>query len=111
MNDQKCNGWKNYPTWARFLWLENEERATYKDITEAAVTYSDYIEFLGFVEETLSEDLIGYDLLGASADIFEWAIQQIDYDEIAQMYWYEYADERKAYLTDIGELDEDEEKV
>lgn len=109
MNDQKCNGWKNYPTWARVVWLENEEPATYKAINEAAVTYSDYIEFLGFVEDTLSEDLIGYDLLGASADIFEWAIQQIDYNEIAQTYWADNASERYDYLYSIGEIDDEEE--
>lgn len=109
MNNQRVNGWKNYPTWARVVWLENEEPTTYKAINEAAVTYSDYIEFLGFVEETLSEDLIGYDLLGASADIFEWAIQQIDFEEIAQTIWADNASERYDYLNDIGEIDDEEE--
>lgn len=113
MNDQKYNGWTNYPTWSRVLWLESEEPATYKEITEAAVTYQDYMEFLGFVEETLEEDLNYFDgfLKGAASDIYWWAVQQIDYDDIASTYWAEYADERKEYLISIGELDEEEEEI
>lgn len=77
------NGWKNYPTWDVHLWLTNDE-GTYhaaKDIVEDAVTPRRAASDLqGWIEENnplIDSDSIYADLLG-------WALQIVDWDEVAR---------------------------
>jgi hypothetical protein len=108
--DETYNGWKNYPTWCVNLWLGNDE-GLYNEATakaEYAVTYTDdhpnVSAEIWTTEETrrftLADDLKGWvrdELapdLGASfgADLLGYALDQVDWNEIADA-WLETASE------------------
>jgi hypothetical protein len=91
--NERYNGWKNYPTWAVNLWLSNDEalytgslalaeRANQGDYPRAAVADA----FKSWVREDLAPDL------GASfaADLLGYALDEVDWDEIADS-WLESA--------------------
>jgi hypothetical protein len=103
------NGWSNYPTWAVNLWLQNDEplyRETLRRVGEAISRaddnedehpywtkeegrrYSTADVLKEWVEEDLAPDLgatFGADLLGYALDCVDW-------DEIADA-WLEDASE------------------
>jgi hypothetical protein len=84
------NGWINYPTWAVNLWLSNDE-GLYSDTTDLVQrlkaaedehALADYLK--SWVTDDLAPDL------GATfaADLFGYALDQVDWDEIANA-WLE----------------------
>ena len=94
------NGWSNYPTWNVNLWLSNDE-GLYNQTTERVRSaiwerYSINVDPRGPVAEALktwvTEELAPD--LGASfaADLLGWALDQVDWREIAA-----------AWIEDVGE--------
>lgn len=73
------DGWKNYPTWAVALWLENE-RTMYNEVhfllegvpkEEQPDIVKEYIEENAPIEGGLYFDLLNY------------ALEQVDYKQVA----------------------------
>lgn len=95
------NGWKNYPTWAVNLWLSNDE-ALYDEASTKARMYRDcpswnnpanartYLadSYKEWVRDDLAPDL------GASfaADLLGYALDQVDWLEIADAWIEDAAD-------------------
>ena len=91
MEDQKYNGWANYPTWAVNLWGDNDEglynyfRDKLNEIKENNADDPDaQLSELGqaikdFIEENAPE-------IGASvySDLIGYAIDSVNYWEIAE---------------------------
>lgn len=91
MENQKYNGWANYPTWAVNLWIENDEglysyfRDKISEIKEDNADDPDaQLSELGqaikdFIEENAPE-------LGASvySDLIGFAMDSVNYWEIAE---------------------------
>lgn len=77
------NGWKNYPTWAVYTWLSNEEFSYYRAqaivnrVDEPARAADDLRDD---VRDTspLAEDSSLY------ADILGWALQTVDWEAVAR---------------------------
>jgi hypothetical protein len=79
----KYNGWANYPTWCINLWLTNDS-ATYDALVRLVRRTSErklYTALEEWVEELLPD-------LGASfsADLLGWAVEQVDWHELAEHY-------------------------
>jgi hypothetical protein len=98
------NGWVNYPTWNINLWLGNDEglyeraqqltRAAIADYTETVYAGEDddegseVLDRDGAVQE-LAEQLEAFcgeqsPESGFVADIYGWAVRQVDWREIAE---------------------------
>lgn len=86
--DTTYNGWKNYPTWAVNLWLSNDE-GLYETTREKAFWCKQQerdlaADLKAWVTDDLAPDL------GASfaADLLGYALDQVDWTEIANA-WLE----------------------
>lgn len=95
--DQKYNGWSNYPTWCVNLWFQNEEGLynLAQEMAEQAFADAEATEYLTR-EEAASieladvikhwvEEQAGAVLPDASmlSDLMQFAIDEADYREIA----------------------------
>ena len=103
-----CNsyqGWSNYPTWAVSLWINNEEGSYnyWNDKAQELANEHGKDEAKYKLAEELKEEFANPDIfLDKSAsmydDILQWAMEQVDWFEIAE-----------SMLEDIEvELDEEE---
>ena len=97
--DTKCNGWSNYPTWNWKLWMDNslndwDERTqeiyenaepdkyfTKKEAATRELESQLKLECDEYYNEFVSPNIGNY---GAFTDIFGWALEQIDFYEIAE---------------------------
>jgi len=75
------NGWKNYPTWALFTWLTNEEGGyLYWTEKAQALGLSELeAELKGWLEEETGA--LGNGIL---KDLLTFAIGEIDFQEVAE---------------------------
>jgi hypothetical protein len=75
------NGWANYPTWAVFLWISNEE-ALWNDaldiVRNSDPTAWDAEQRVG---DWIVDELMPH-VGGMAGDILTWAIAQVDWGEI-----------------------------
>ena len=87
------NGWTNYPTWNLALWINNEEILwrywTARAHTILAETSFDIMESKYELASAIRNwadnnqpEQIGD--IGAYSDIMNWALQEINYEEIAE---------------------------
>jgi len=82
------NGWKNYETWCVALWLSNEPGTYY--------TIQDYVEFyknekhleakLARFIQSYVEDAMPEIAPSMYLDLLGYALEQVDYFEIADSY-------------------------
>ena len=107
--DETYNGWKNYPTWAVNLWLSNDEGLYDEAIRRAqqpmiapgdrsalAEEFKEWITSLGVsVVNRYAGDAATGDPTGFGADLYGWALAQVDWHEIADA-WIESASEVEA---------------
>lgn len=106
MKDETYNGWKNYPTWDVNLWLSNEP-PLYREVLErtSAAIAGSFVMFDHETPEVVARCAVGDMLrewvtndlapdLGASfaSDLLTWALQHVDWDEIADA-WIEMVKE------------------
>ena len=111
MSDETYNGWKNYPTWAVNLWLEND-RGLYETALEIANEeyddapnctqvrdgiwtlgearrfnladhYREWVEEMGVSVDSGHTYPVSGQPTGFAADLFGWALEQVDWHEIA----------------------------
>jgi hypothetical protein len=99
--DQKYNGWSNYPSWNVKLWLDNDE-FHYRSLAEVIPTIGDEDTDYGFghVRERvhiIREYVQGYvddnfetPEVGMLADLYGWALAQVNWHEIAESYATDY---------------------
>ena len=117
----KYNGWSNYPTWNWKLWMDNspndwDDRC--QEIYDEAEA-SDYLSKLDVATKEL-EDLLKAECeeyyeefvepsignAGAFTDIFGWALEMIDFYEIAESMMSEIDQEKED-----DEIEDDEEEL
>lgn len=93
MSEAGYNGWPNYPTWATHVWLTNDQ-GTYEQVSDLAAQVAKHGR--AFVGDSIREyvsDLMAYavtDEAGLHSDLLSYAIEQVD--------WLEVAD---AFLADV----------
>ena len=90
MENNTCNGWKNYCTWVTALWIDNEE-STYKYFREIVQEIREENEDKNEQRYQLAERIKDYiednaPEIPASvySDLIGFAISEIDFDEIAE---------------------------
>jgi hypothetical protein len=87
---KEYNGWSNYPTWAVKLWLDNEEvwYNAMLTVVSQAKTAENPVAFLSERLEHFCERVVGLQApaSGMTSDVFGWAIEQINWREIAKAY-------------------------
>jgi hypothetical protein len=102
------NGWTNYPTWAINLWLSNDEELyeqANEIVRDAGSRYNCAQALEAFADEL--NELAGTPTEGFPADIYGWALGQVDWREIAE-HWIEDND---IELDDDGDyIDPDDEE-
>lgn len=77
------NGYKNYPTWNLNLWMDNDY-GTYKHYHDELRNLDPY-ELAECIREDVDRDVEEKVIAsGYISDILTWALQQIDYLEIAE---------------------------
>lgn len=91
--EESYQGWRNYPTWAVALWINNDE-GLYGYAMEAVedlrrdFSGRELIQRLAGVFEGLLEsmvDQLSTELLGGPlADLLQYAIDEVDHFEIAE---------------------------
>lgn len=95
MSDEGYNGWKNYPTWAVHLWLDNERGSQDECLRMAEAfkreTHPRY-EMAQWLKETVREsceDPFGRGEYESSmaADLLGYALDCVDWYEIADAYF------------------------
>lgn len=107
MTQESYQGWTNYPTWNVKLWLDNDE-FHYRSLAEVIPTIghqtiNDRAAYEGFaplVRErvyVIRDYVEGYVLnnfdapdTGMQADLYGWAIGQVNWQEIAASYAEDY---------------------
>ena len=99
-NDETYNGWTNYPTWVTTLWMDNDE-GTYNALRSLVIMAREYEEpdsLMNHVfteEETILytlvrlvknfvEELAFLDEATVRSDLLGWAVEQINFREIAE---------------------------
>lgn len=98
--DRSYNGWANYPTWAVYTWLSNDENCYYR---ARAIAYGsagpdraanelrdDTREASPLAEES-----------GLYVDLLGWAIQIVDWEAVARAFGPEEWEDKNA--SDSGE--------
>lgn len=88
MDDEKTyNGYKNYPTWAVKLWLDNDY-TTYNYWRNVAKEYKDLSKAHYFLSERLQHEINENSpelKTSMYSDLLSFALQEVDYYEIAQI--------------------------
>jgi hypothetical protein len=87
---KQYEGWSNYPTWAVKLWLDNDEIVQKIVLRHAAVskTTTTPVALLSGSIEDLCTNTLGLVAppTGIASDVFGWAIEQVNWREIARAY-------------------------
>ena len=97
-DEQGHNGWKNYPTWNVNLWLSNDEGLYHQTVAMVSET-RDHAKLVRVETADMLKSFVRDELapeLGASfaADLLGFALDQVD--------WFEIAD---AWLEDLAEVE------
>lgn len=85
---QEYSGWTNYPTWNMALWMDNDQGLQEMVLEQAAASKDKYelADWLkNFWEEQADEQGLTTNS-GPFVDIFGWALEQVNWDEIAEKY-------------------------
>lgn len=97
-SDRNYNGWANYETWVVRLWLDNEE-PSYRYWTEVAREYRgedrEAYELARRLKEEI-RDAVPLEEASLYSDLLYAALDEVDWDELAQ-----------SYLDELGQ-DEDQ---
>lgn len=84
--DQRYNGWTNYPTWNVALWLSNEEGLYHQSIEIGAMEFEYEIlradAFKSWVRDELMPDLGG----SMAADLLGYALDEVNWTEVADSF-------------------------
>lgn len=87
MSDITYNGWTNYPTWAAYLYIITDPEYT-EIVNNRIKAASEPIKAANSLATALRDDIIDawearFPDTGMLADICEWAIRHINWEEIA----------------------------
>lgn len=85
MNTNGYQGYTNYPTWNIALWIDNDEGLS-DEVNSEANRAIDTYKFKQWLKDYCREVMLDNELQGAAADIFGWACEQIDWNELAELY-------------------------
>ena len=87
MSDEGYNGWKNYPTWAVHLWLDNEQGSQDECVRMAQTftreTHPRY-EMAHWLKDMVRED--EPEDASCFTDLLGYALDCVDWYEIADAY-------------------------
>jgi len=83
------NGYSNYPTWNVGLWIDNEKysQSYWREAAEEANSISQLADRL---KDEMEEQSPTVDSADMYTDLLGWALQSVDWYELAEGYWKEY---------------------
>ena len=87
----KYNGYSNYVSWNVALWIDNDEysQSYWQGVAEEAESIHDLAERLK--DEIANGELTPLqDDASMYTDLLGWALQSVDWYELAEGYWAEY---------------------
>jgi hypothetical protein len=99
------NGYNNYETWIIALWIDNDE-GLLDQIIELTRGACDENDLSNTIEEFIMDPengIIPELPTGPASDLLNAAISEVDWFELAELYWKEYA-----YTDDDGETNEED---
>lgn len=85
-------GWKNRATWAVNLWLDNDQ-GIYSLMVENAENADDAIDLADQIDDLVTEMIDAENIQnGMVSDLLNGALADVDFREIAQVWFDEYGD-------------------
>lgn len=99
---ERYQGWANYPTWTVNMWLTNDQEMNNAAIylTETAPDISQLAQEL---EKVISRRAERHLRVKASfvADLLNWALGQVDWNELAEEFWAELRSAETALSEEV----------
>lgn len=77
------NGWRNYPTWATYTWLSNDE-VDYHTSGAVVAHAGDPVRGGKDLREWVEERSPLVDSAGLYHDVLGWALQIVDWESVAR---------------------------
>lgn len=91
----RVEGWRNYPTWAVNLWLNNEQ-PLYHQLQDMIVTAAVDPNPRATLEASLKDWLLeqGDEPPSLTSELFTWCVEYVDFADLADHYLEDFGIER-----------------
>ena len=99
--NEKYNGWTNYETWLCGLWYNEYFSSTIREMDEDSTIMSKY-ELANWCKDTVDEiENMEADRNGLAADLFNAAMQRIDWQELADHIWDDQLEAVRVWVEEL----------